>query len=44
MTEEEAEPFKPDLQPLLRTHKYHFKYHFEYVRSENPAICSWKLS
>jgi hypothetical protein len=40
MTEEEAEPFKPDLQPLLRTHKYHF----EYVRSENPAICSWKLS
>lgn len=26
MTEQEAEPFKPELRRLLKTHKYHFEY------------------
>jgi hypothetical protein len=36
MTDEEAEPFKPELHRLLKTHKYHFEY-APFLRN-NPAI------
>ena len=37
MTEQEAEPFKPELQPLLKTHKYHFEYVYLFRRTLPPA-------